>query len=162
MGWAAVLVEATPDSAQPLRVIGGVFGTLAGHQTVPRAELEALRQVAIHSSGCARAWSDNSGVVQGAMTKDPDILLKGDIGDLWDMYMQACVDASNAGLENLEVLKTKAHASARHLLEGASSPFEVFGNELADIFSRLAARRGRVLPTTETMIRTHDKSREEC
>ena len=110
-----------------------------GKQTVPRAEVWAMRQLLLLVPDCPlTAYTDASYVHAGCCGKRAK-MLQGLNGDLWDLLYQA-LDARRVPAS---VCKVKAHLGGKHAADGTIELAHLLGNAAADEAAGAAAERWR-------------------
>ena len=127
VGWGLVLHSTANTHLQGL-----AYGTVAGAQTVPRAELYAIAYLAAYTQGDIEALVDSSYVVKG-FNRGPGYPQSRN-KDLWGFLWSSM----GARRGKLLVTKVRAHATESTLIHSQPPPLHFIVNSCAD----MAAARG--------------------
>ena len=150
-GWAVVMAQRTPQ--QSAISIGEMWGTLGGpQQTVPRAELYAVRMAVKHTAGPITIFSDCKYVVDG-YHKGRDHTVQGSNGDLWLELWQACQGREGT----VTMAKVKAHTSEEEVQAGLISRYHQAGNKLSDEYAGKGSQLHQVPEDVVAQITDIDK-----
>jgi hypothetical protein len=127
--------------------LGFAYGTLAGgSQTVPRAELAALRFAAQFTAGQMRVLVDASVVTKGFGNAGG----RGANEDIW-----ADIDKAVKG-RSVTIMKVKSHVDAKQVVEQATPWEHIYLNELADAYAQKGAQMAAITRGTASRIEAAD------
>jgi len=122
------------------------WGPLAGPcQTVPRAELQAIRDLVLQTSGCRQVYTDHENHVLAFAKGKEACLNEAAHSDLWaDIFDKLGKEQKEGQLGQLVLRKVKAHSIEKGEVDQQVPLAAAVGNEVADWLAGRGARQGEV------------------
>ena len=150
-GWAAVLVDHVG------KILFGIYGTCTDiFPTALRAELWAIERILSMALPPLVVCVDNQGVIDGIIAgKDWCCSSRRPAADLWRQIWRRLDDI---GLEGLEFVKVKGHATQADVDAGRSTTLDRLGNDHADHFAGMGVDSAEEASPTLALRESHKKA----